>query len=323
MKRSFSRGTKLKIELMKLNKYIIAFVFICISKFSFSQIKQFDKMEMLYDQGHYRMVLVRAQKLLDNPEYDYSMIPTYYKSLALFQLSQRKGFSNRNPNALDDAKELFSSIKNSKDGIKIINAHIHEITALKRDLYAWAEDLKIQGKRQQYDQLKDILDGLFDSIPDIENEGELKSKDLIAFKAENDEDKTENLTIRKFRESIVETGKKQIGTPYLSAGTDPNRGFDCSGFTSYVFMQHNKSIPRRAIDQFEGSKKLKQKSVKPGDLIFFDSGAGINHVGMIVSKKGEPLIMIHASSSKGIVITEIEKSSYWNKRIAGFGTYIE
>jgi type IV pilus assembly protein PilQ len=44
--------------------------------------------------------------------------------------------------------------------------------------------------------------------------------------------------------------------------------------------------------------------------------------GLIVSGKGQPLVMIHASSSRGIVITEIEKSEYWKKRVAGFGTYI-
>jgi peptidoglycan DL-endopeptidase CwlO len=308
---------------MKYKAYTSFVIFLLFSTVSFSQIKQFDKMEMLYDQGHYRMVYARTQKLLDNPEFDYSLIPSYYKSLSLFQLAQRKGFSNRNPNALDEAKDLFSKVKNSKDGKKIFSAHIHEVAALKRDLYAWAEDLKIQGKRQQYDQLKDILEGLFDSIPDIENEGELKSRDLIVFRADSDDDKSETLSVRKLREALVETGKKQLGIPYVSAGIDPNRGFDCSGFTSYIHKEHNKSIPRRAVDQYEGSKKLKQKSVKPGDLIFFDSGAGINHVGMILSNKGEPLIMIHASSSKGIVITEVEKSSYWNKRIAGFGTYVD
>jgi hypothetical protein len=43
---------------------------------------------------------------------------------------------------------------------------------------------------------------------------------------------------------------------------------------------------------------------------------------MIVSEKGKPLVMIHASSSKGIVLTELEKSTYWMSRLAGFGTFM-
>jgi cell wall-associated NlpC family hydrolase len=58
-------------------------------------------------------------------------------------------------------------------------------------------------------------------------------------------------------------------------------------------------------------------------LVFFNNGSGVSHVGMIISEKGQPLVMIHASSSKGIMITDIESSEYWLKRLYGFGTYVE
>jgi cell wall-associated NlpC family hydrolase len=56
--------------------------------------------------------------------------------------------------------------------------------------------------------------------------------------------------------------------------------------------------------------------------VFFDSGSGISHVGLIISEKGKPLVMIHASSSKGVIITEIEQSDYWLTRLCGFGTFM-
>jgi cell wall-associated NlpC family hydrolase len=113
-----------------------------------------------------------------------------------------------------------------------------------------------------------------------------------------------------------------LGVPYLWAGSSPE-GFDCSGFTSYVFQQKGIELPRRSADQFELSKHIKQKDAKPGDLVFFNSGSGVSHVGIVISKKGESLKMIHSSSSKGIIITDVANSTYWQQRIHGFGTFIK
>jgi cell wall-associated NlpC family hydrolase len=303
---------------MKALKFLLFFVFVSTGFVGFGQVKEFDKLEMLYDQANYKMVYRKANALLDNPEFDFSLIPTYYKSLALFQLSQQPAWYKRNPESLEEAKLLFTKVKNSKDGTRIFNAHIFELAALKKDLYSWSDDLKRESKFQQLEQLKDILEGLFENVPDIESDKEIDSKDIII----ETTDPNESKELSSLRENLLKQAKKQLGTPYQSAGNDP-KGFDCSGFTSYIHKLEGKQIPRRAVDQHAASKKLKQKQVQTGDLIFFDSGAGINHVGMIVSAKGEPLLMIHASSSKGIVITEVETSSYWSKRIAGFGTFIE
>ena len=68
--------------------------------------------------------------------------------------------------------------------------------------------------------------------------------------------------------------------------------------------------------------KVKKKNVEKGDLVFFDNGSGVSHVGIVISEKGEPLKMIHSSSSKGIIITDVSKSEYWSKRLHGFGTYL-
>ena len=295
----------------------VFFVIGCFQFNSFGQIKQFDRLEMLYAQGHYGMVYRNANRLLDKPDYDFSMLPTYYKSISLFQLSQRDLWFNRRPESLDEAKSLFLKVKSSTDGMRIFNAHIHEIAALKRDLNSWGEDLKRMKENQAYENLQEILIGLFDEVPDLEPKSNLKPTDLVV----DNPDMSESTEMRMARNELVDLAKKQLGVRYQWAGNEPS-GFDCSGFTSYVLKGNGKEIPRRAVDQYEKSKKLKEKQVQAGDLIFFDSGAGINHVGLIVSGKGQPLVMIHASSSRGIVITEIEKSEYWKKRVAGFGTYI-
>lgn len=297
--------------------FILLSGFLLLGLTSHAQVKAFDKLEMLYDQGHYALVLKKAERLLDNPEYDYSQIPSLYKSMALFQLSQNEYWLKRHANALDEAKELFLKIKSSSDGRKVFEAHIFEISALKRDLAYWSDDLKRTGNRQAFENVQELMNGLFDNVPDIE-EPEIKPAEIIAVAT----DMSESATRRKNREEVIEMAKKYVGAPYLWAGNDP-KGFDCSGFTSYVMRSSlSQELPRRARDQFESAVKVKEKNVQKGDLVFFDNGGGISHVGIIVSDKGEPLKMIHASSSKGIVITDIEQSSYWQKRITGFGTYI-
>lgn len=284
---------------------------------SFSQVKEFDKMEMFYAQGHYRSVLRQANHLLDQPDYDYSMLPRYYKSLALFQLVQNERYLKRRPHALEEARNLFLEVKASTSGSKITKAHMYEVSALKRDLGSWLDDLQRSGNKTQFDMATAAMRGLFDQVPDIESEGQVKAADVVA-----EVDESESKVVRSQRDLILKNAKKQVGVPYLYAGNDP-RGFDCSGFVAYVMRMNEQEIPRRAVEQYADAKKLKKRNVQQGDLVFFDSGSGINHVGIIVSGKGEPLTMIHSSTSKGIVITNVEATDYWSKRVAGFGTFIK
>lgn len=285
------------------------------ASFAKAQVPEFDKLEMLYAQNHYKMVYRKANRLLDIPDYDWSQIPKFYKALSLFQLSQNEHWLINHPNALDDASKLFQEIKKSSDGKKVFNAHMYEISFLKHDLIAWAEDLKRRNQKEEFEHLQKAMAGLFDEIPDLEYPN-ANSTDYATTNSEAALD-----MYAKERLAIVEYAKKFIGTPYVWAGNEPS-GFDCSGFTSYVMKNLKKELPRRAIDQYASSRQLKEKNVMMGDLVFFDNGSGISHVGMIISEKGKPLVMIHASSSKGVVITEIEKSDYWLKRLYGFGTYV-
>ena len=65
------------------------------------------------------------------------------------------------------------------------------------------------------------------------------------------------------------------------------------------------------------------KDVQKGDLVFFDNGSGVSHVGIVVSENGQPIVMIHSSSSKGIILTNVDESDYWSQRLHGFGTFID
>ena len=283
-----------------------------ISFIADAQNPRLDKLEMFFDQGHYKKVRRKSSRLLDDPEYDFSMLPAYYKSISLFQLAQNEYWLLTHPKSLDEAKALFLIVKNSNDGEKILNSHMYELAWLKNDMISWAADLKRLGKQKEFEEVQELIDVLFEEVPEIDVTP-VDSNILDTIKV------VENPGLR---DQILITAKKQLGTPYVWAGSSPD-GFDCSGFTSYVMSKNGSKLPRRAVDQYNDAPKVKVKNAQKGDLVFFDNGSGVSHVGIVVSEKGSPLMMIHSSSSKGVIITDVTKSAYWTKRLKGFGTYVD
>lgn len=292
-------------------------LFICvliISGWGFGQNAKFDKLEMLFEQGHYKRVNRQANRLLDDPQYDFSHLPKYYKSLSLLQLSQNKYWLRNHEESLDEAEKLFLEVKKSSDAYKIFTAHQYELSWVKEDIVSWASDLKRMGEDAQFQRVQELIDVLFEGIDLLDKENPFPIEDV-----DTADVRDPNMPLR---EEIILVAKQQLGVPYVWAGNSPE-GFDCSGFTSYVMEKNGKKLPRRAVDQFNQSKKVKEKNVQKGDLIFFDNGSGISHVGIVISDKNEDLKMIHSSSSQGIIITNITKSEYWKSRLYGFGSYVD
>ncbi|USS89871.1 NlpC/P60 family protein [Fructilactobacillus cliffordii] len=78
---------------------------------------------------------------------------------------------------------------------------------------------------------------------------------------------------------VLSTGQQHVGTSYAWGGTNPG-GFDCSGFTQYVYGQNGISLPRTAAAQAAASQPISASEAQPGDLVFFNDGSGIYHVGI-------------------------------------------
>jgi len=112
---------------------------------------------------------------------------------------------------------------------------------------------------------------------------------------------------------VVGTALDLRGVPYKNGGTDPG-GFDCSGFTQYVFAKYGISLPREVRDQFNTGTPVDRKTLEPGDLIFFTTiEPGASHVGIAVG--GDEFV--HAPSTSGVVRVERLSSSYWAPRFIG------
>lgn len=113
--------------------------------------------------------------------------------------------------------------------------------------------------------------------------------------------------------NLVNTARSYIGTPYSYGGTTTS-GFDCSGYTQYVFKQEGISIPRTTDQQYAMGASVAKGDLKTGDIVFFNtSGSGVSHDGIYIGA-GK---FIHSSTSKGVMISAIDDPAYWGSRYIG------
>lgn len=112
---------------------------------------------------------------------------------------------------------------------------------------------------------------------------------------------------------VVDTALGLRGVPYLDGG-DTLDGFDCSGFTQYVFAQHGVALPRETREQFRVGDKISDEAVEAGDLLFFSTTTpGPSHVAIALGLDE----FVHAPSSTGVVRVERRSARYWADRYLG------
>lgn len=147
-----------------------------------------------------------------------------------------------------------------------------------------------------------LVNGWYDVTCQYGTEGYIRS-DLLVL--------TSNATSGK-GSSIVETALSHLGTRYVYGGASAG-GFDCSGFTMYVFAQVGIKLPHGATSQLSYGTEVSRSDLQPGDLVFFqDYGYTASHVGIYIG--GDQFI--HASSSyyngHCVVITSLSETYYNN-----------
>jgi cell wall-associated NlpC family hydrolase len=82
-----------------------------------------------------------------------------------------------------------------------------------------------------------------------------------------------------FAKRVVGYAKRLVGTRYVYGGSTPRAGFDCSGFVRYVYGHFGVSLPHSSYAQFSLGRYVGRRSLRPGDLVFFN---GLGHVGMYI-----------------------------------------
>ena len=109
---------------------------------------------------------------------------------------------------------------------------------------------------------------------------------------------------------IANYAKKYIGYNYVSGGSTPSNGFDCSGFVYYVYNSCGYSLSRLCSIQAESGIKIEREDLKEGDLIFFNNGSNgsIGHVAIYVGNG----TIVHAANTRRGVTTDTINSGYYN-----------
>jgi len=108
---------------------------------------------------------------------------------------------------------------------------------------------------------------------------------------------------------VVDYAKKFVGIRYVYGGSSPRSGFDCSGFVRYVYAHFGVSLPHSSYAQFADGRRVSRRSLRPGDLVFFD---GVGHVGLYVGNGR----FIHAPHS-GTRVQITSLAGWYSARFSG------
>lgn len=108
-------------------------------------------------------------------------------------------------------------------------------------------------------------------------------------------------------QELISFARTAIGIPYKYASFNPQAGFDCSGFITYVFNHFNIAVPRTSADFTNVKHEIPLQNARPGDLILFTgtdtTSHTVGHMGIIINNFNDGLQFIHSTSGKAMGVT--------------------
>ena len=118
--------------------------------------------------------------------------------------------------------------------------------------------------------------------------------------------------------ALISFAKTLIGIPYRYASSNPEKGFDCSGFVNYVFENFGINVPRSSSEFTKAGKPVSLENAKVGDVLLFTGSnpkvRSIGHVGIVYAVDEEGIKFIHSSSGKAKGVTITEMNAYYKSR---------
>lgn len=115
--------------------------------------------------------------------------------------------------------------------------------------------------------------------------------------------------------SVVDYAKQFLGYRYVSGGSSPSTGFDCSGFTSYVYSHFGVSLSRTTSGQNSNGTYVDRSNLQAGDILVFRNrqNTSVGHVGIYI---GGDSFIHSGNTSTGVCIGSMS-SSYYSTRYVG------
>ena len=115
-------------------------------------------------------------------------------------------------------------------------------------------------------------------------------------------------------QQIVNSAKSEIGSKYKHASRGP-KSFDCSGLVEYVYHKHDISIGGSAAAMSSLGNSVNIEDAQPGDLVFYKKGGRVFHVSIISQVNSREVLVVHRTSSRGVIEEDISSSPYWSNKI--------
>ena len=322
----------MKSRVLKIAAVITIVIAACTNTSLYGQ-AHFDNLQSFYAKGKYDKCIIKAKKAArQHPE---DPTPSLYQMSSYLQ----KAKSAFTPTSYSEyvvlALESLYSAKAIQDDINQFTSFEEDIQLLQDWALSEYQLLSENEKQFKADYLKAYYDliylggwalsssnsetGQLEASAETSTiDMEVTSYDLSEVEYDDMEMDIVSLEGNELTFQLRQTSYGLMGTPYRYGGTTPESGFDCSGFTRYVFDKSNIELPRTSSAQSTQGSKVKLHKAMPGDLIFFGSKGNISHVGMIYTNEDGKISFIHSSSSRGVVIVhqdDEEWEHYWAKKL--------
>lgn len=277
---------------------------------SFGQSKFAKKSERLYNKGKYEKCIKKTKKYLSkerkSPELQYYIV---LSNLALYQNAEdkkklsylRKSISSWERLVRYNAKQIdYSLLKNNI--LESINKEV------------LSAQLKGSRKGDYYhNKLAEVFFDTTEHYKTLHPKLFIVEQKRVETKALSNYKSFKNLSETRIK--ILQAAEGVIGVRYKYAGVD-STGFDCSGFTQYVYKSAGIEIPHNADKQSKIGDTIDISQAQPGDLVFFGSGTRAVHAGLIYSNNNGEIELVHCAS-RGVThdSSDDENTKYWLKQV--------
>ena len=217
--------------------------------------------------------------------------------------------------AVEETKTMYvntttANVREKADKTSSIITQLSENTAVtvKSTENGWCY-VEVNGKKGY------IAENLLSSTKQTTSRSTMNDRQSTSTEETTTEDKTESTTTASSTSSssdsdVISYAKSFLGSKYVYGGTSPS-GFDCSGFTQYVYKHFGVSLNRTAAAQYQNGTAVTGE-LQTGDLVMFGK-SGINHVGIYIGGG----TFIHAANSSRGVTTDTLTSGYYKTNYVG------
>lgn len=234
-----------------------------------------------------------------------------------------KKITEYNNNVISELSEGRQNIQKKKDKLAVDK---NTLVVLKSDSEKRLKNLNIQKEKEipLLTEAKSEVDSAVALNASFKAQIDTIKQKAAALKAAEakaaQENTNNNVTINRggslavsnySSDTIIAYAATFLGTPYVWGGGSPNPGFDCSGFTQYVYRHFGVSLGRTTYDQIKDGVEVSKGQLQAGDLVFFGTLDDPHHMGMYIGNG----MYIHAPHTGDVIkISPLGRSDYLTAR---------